>query len=121
MRLPVSHASERKVNTNLYNSINQFLQLNMFTLQLLPKQQPQDGGTSSRSGNNDAEQQQQDDNDNGAGEDEEASSMFRAVLREQIRQLSMAIDEATRERRLDDVRTLQANRTELQAELQRIE
>jgi rabenosyn-5 len=110
--LPAATPSHQRIHSNIFMSANQFLQNHMFTLQLLPKILPASSSVNATplSASSTAGQQQRN------SENEQLLN----VLFEQKSQVELYIEDATKKRKFDDVRSLQMNLDEINKEIQRL-
>eukprot|EP00158_Paraphelidium_tribonemae_P006981 Partr_v1_DN28059_c1_g2_i1_m57050 putative Zinc finger, FYVE domain containing 20 len=106
--LPSSNSEQTRLQRNIFNAANMFLQTNMLTLQMLPK---------FKQGVNDITD---------AGESQQLEpalpperSHHIAILEEQKVQLKTFMDNALKKRLFDDVRALQRSLDDIEAELER--
>lgn len=125
-KLPAHSQHQKQLHTNLYWWATQYLQTNMFPLSVIPKvfggkDSPKPGGIPSSSSSSPAPSISSP--SLGSSQDNEAEIQNLAqlaVMEEQRRLVESYIEEASRKRKFDDVKSLQQSLDELDREIQAI-
>ncbi|KAI1302150.1 carboxypeptidase Y-deficient [Mortierella claussenii] len=130
-KMPAHSQHQKQLHTNLYWWATQYLQTNMFPLSVIPKifgnggKDPKQLGASSPASSSSPAPSISSPMPDGStlAQDNEAAIETLAqlaVMEEQRRQVESYIEEATRKRRFDDVKSLQMSLEELESEISAI-